>query len=75
MSLLPTNQIEKKRSKSTPKSENSEDFYIKLPRLLPSKDVEETTSEYNKFQNIKFILLIIIFVTILYILRLNSQGI
>lgn len=75
MPLLPTNQIEEKRPKSNPKSENSKDFYLKLPKLLPSKDAEETTLEYNKFQNMKFILLILLFAIIVYILQLNKQGI
>lgn len=75
MSLLPTNKIEEKKTKTTHKSENSNDFYLKLPRLLPSTEIEETTEEYNKFQKIKFLLLIALFVSILIILQLNKQGI
>ena len=72
MPLLPTNQIVEKRPKSNTKSENSKDFYIKLPKLLPPKEVEENTQGYNKFQNIQFLLLIVIFLIILYIIQLNK---
>lgn len=75
MPLLPTAQIEEKRPRSNNKSDNSKDNYIKLPKLLPSKEVEDTSPEYNKFQNIKFILLIILFLVIVYIIQLNKNGI
>ncbi|NPV51781.1 MAG: hypothetical protein HPY60_11395 [Candidatus Methanofastidiosum sp.] len=75
MPLLPTNQVEEKRPKSNHKSNNSKDDYIKLPKLLPSKEVEETSPDYNKFQNIRFLLLIVLFAIILYILQLNKHGI
>ncbi len=72
MPLLPTNEIEKKLPKPNTKSDNSKDFYIKLPRLLPSKVIEEATPEHNKFQNIQFIILVTLFVIIIYIIQLNK---
>jgi hypothetical protein len=75
MPLLPTAETEEKCPKSNHKSENSEDNYIKLPKLLPSKEVEETSPEYNKFQNIRFLLLIVLFAIIVFIIQLNKHGI
>jgi len=72
MPLLPTNEIEEKRPKSDTISDNSKDFYIKLPRLLPSKTIEEPPPEYNKLQNIQFIVLIILFVILISIIQLNK---
>ena len=72
MPLLPTDQIEGKRPKPNTKSDDSKDFYIKLPRLLPSKVIEEATPEHNKFQNIQFIILMVLFFIILYIIQLNK---
>jgi len=72
MPLLPTNEIEEKRPKSNNKSDNSKDFYIKLPRLLPSKVIEEATPDYNRFKNIQFIILVTLFAIILYIIQLNK---
>ena len=66
------NEIEKKLPKPNTKSDNSKDFYIKLPRLLPSKVIEEATPEHNKFQNIQFIILVTLFVIIIYIIQLNK---
>lgn len=75
MPLLPTNKVEEKLPKTNHKSDTSKDNYIKLPRLLPSKEVEENTAEYNKFQNIRFLILIVLFAIVIYIIQLNKNGI
>ncbi len=72
MPLLPINEIEEKRPNSDTILDNSKDFYIKLPRLLPSKMIEEPPPEYNKLQNVQFIILIILFVIIISIIQLNK---
>jgi len=71
MSLLPTNEIEEKRPKPNTKLDNSKDFYIKLPRLLPSKVIEETNPESERLQRIKLILVLIIFIIFIVFLHLN----
>lgn len=75
MPLLPTVEIEEKRPKSSSKPENPKDFYMKLPRLLPSNEIEETTFENDRFQKIKFIALILAFVILIVFLHLNRAGI
>ncbi|MCC7573951.1 MAG: hypothetical protein KO464_11340 [Candidatus Methanofastidiosum sp.] len=75
MPLLPTGKIEEKHPESKHELLDSNDFYMKLPRLLPPKDFEETNSEYDRFQKIKFIILIVVFSIFLVFLHLNRTGI
>ncbi|MEN6379414.1 MAG: hypothetical protein ABFD15_07540 [Methanofastidiosum sp.] len=70
MPLLPTGETEKKHPKPTPKSAGSEE-YMKLPRLLPPKDFEETNPESERLQRIKLILVLIIFIIFIVFLHLN----
>jgi len=74
MPLLPTGLNEEKLPESSSKSKDSSE-YMKLPRLLPPKDFEETNSEYDRFQKIKFIILIVAFSIFLVFLHLNRTGI
>ena len=73
MPLMPTNQTEEKHPKSYHKSENLKDFHLKI-KLLPSAGVEETTSEKNRSQNIKFIILLIFFIILVVFLHLNRTA-
>ncbi len=73
MPLLPTGETEKKIPKSTPKSKDSEE-YMKLPRLLPPKDFEETNPEDERLHRIKIILVLIIFIVFIIFLHINRVS-